>query len=161
MPDPAGHAAKISIAAGEYIECDRHGQMVLSREDRDFLAVKVNRGAGLDGPPVLLAPISPGHSPHRLQCPLLIPPAMMQARAAKVRADRDPAAPSHRRWRHGPEEAGFRGPLLTSDFRIRAASRPAPASTSRPVKSRTCHRKNTKAAARVARNVTFRATVVE
>ena len=37
---PRTVSAKISIAAGGTIERDRHGQMVLSKEDRDFIAAK-------------------------------------------------------------------------------------------------------------------------
>jgi hypothetical protein len=51
--------------------------------------------------------------------------------------------------------------VLASDIRVKAASRPARASTRMPVKSRTCHGKKTKPAARVARNVRFRTVVVD
>ena len=37
---PRTISTKINIAAGETIECDRHGQIVLSKEDRDFIAAK-------------------------------------------------------------------------------------------------------------------------
>ncbi|MDQ1058211.1 hypothetical protein QFZ23_002112 [Arthrobacter globiformis] len=35
-------SAKISSAGGGNIDCDQHGQMVLTPEDRAFIAVKAN-----------------------------------------------------------------------------------------------------------------------
>ena len=37
---PRTVSTKISIAAGGTIERDRHGQIVLSKEDRDFIVAK-------------------------------------------------------------------------------------------------------------------------
>ncbi|HEY8700493.1 MAG TPA: hypothetical protein VIM08_05940 [Arthrobacter sp.] len=38
---PRTMSTRVSVAAGRTIECDRHGQIVLSKEDRDFIAAKV------------------------------------------------------------------------------------------------------------------------
>ena len=37
---PRTMSTKVSVAAGRPMKCDRHGQMALTKEDRDFIAAK-------------------------------------------------------------------------------------------------------------------------
>jgi hypothetical protein len=48
---PSALSAKISSAGGGNLECDKHGQMVLTPEDRAFIAAKAN-----------LTPAAPGNT---------------------------------------------------------------------------------------------------